>query len=388
MNCERFQDQFELFAAGELPAEAAAELERHAAECAACAARIATARRRLAALDEALSSVRAAEGFVERTLARVRREPERPDQPLIPQITHPVLRYAAMAAAAALFVLAGYGFLRRAPLARFEGYAPMGQAASLVPGRLARVGAKPASLAQGSALSHGDVVATPRDTENKVAVMRLAGGRLVVAMKPASVVRIADPRCGTVAHLARGGLVMRARGKHAGPAVTTPLARVAAVGGAVSVQVLPKPATGEPSPSFRGLVTLRAHDGWARVQLASRRGETVTLRPGQTLILRSEGRPPTGAEPLPHDEIRRRLTAQREAVAQRLAHFRRQWEDVSGMVRYAPPEELPRLFVDGVRFQQQINRHEVVAREIDRRLELLRRIEEDPQILQALHRER
>ncbi len=386
MNCERSQDQFELFAAGELPAETAAELEGHAAECPACAARIEAARRRLAALDEALASVRAADGFVERTMARVRREPERPDQPLIPQITHPVLRYAAMAAAAALFVLAGYGFLRRAPLARFEGYAPIGRAASLVPGRLERVGAKPAT--QGSALSYGDVVATPRDTGNKLAVMRLAGGRLVAAMKPASVVRIADPRSGTVAHLARGGLVMRALGKHAGPAVTTPLARVAAVGGAVSVQVLPKPATGEPSGSFRGLVTLRAHDGWARVQLASRRGETVTLRPGQTLILRSEGRPPTGAEPLPHDEIRRRLTAQREAVAQRLAHFRRQWEDVSGMVRYAPPEELPRLFVDGVRFQQQINRHEVVAREIDRRLELLSRIEEDPQILQALHRER
>jgi len=31
MNCERFQNQFELFAAGELPAETAAELERHAA---------------------------------------------------------------------------------------------------------------------------------------------------------------------------------------------------------------------------------------------------------------------------------------------------------------------------------------------------------------------
>ena len=375
MSCERFDDRIDLHAAGELDAETASALGRHAAECPACAARIEAARRRIATLETTLARFRAADDLVARTMARVRAEPARPEKPLIPRISHPVLRYAAMAAAAALFVMAGYGFLRGKPAAR------------LVGGRMARVGARTASLAPGAALVKGDVVATPRGGR-AVAVVDLAGGRMRAAMRPASVMRIADPRYGTVAHLARGGLVIGVRGRRGAAAVSTPLARVTALGGTVSVHVVPQPGPAGPAGRFRGLVTLRAHDGWARVQLASRRGETVALRPGQALILRSGPSRSPAMQPLPRDEVHQRLVRQREDTERRIAHFRRQWEDVSRMVRDAPREELPRLFVEGVRFQAEIIKAAAVQRDLCRRLDLLQRIDEDPQILRVVHPER
>ncbi|MFW6161716.1 MAG: anti-sigma factor family protein [Planctomycetota bacterium] len=376
MNCEAFENQIDLFAAGEVDAVTAAALERHAAQCSACADRVQAARRRQTALERALEPFRAAEDFTARTMARVRREPERPAKPLIPTIQHPALRLAALAASIALFALAGYGWLRGSPSAR------------VVRGPIARVSRTTASLAPRAALSDGDVVATPRSAKSP-ALVDLAGGRLRVAVKPASVVRITDPRCGTVAHLARGGLVIGARRAGGCTAVTTPLARVTALGGAVSVQVVPASEESEESEKsgeggFRGLVTMRVHKGQARVQLASRRGHTAVLRSGQTLVLRSGQRRRAQVQPLPHDEIRRRLAEQRDQVEQRLAHLRRQWEDVSRMVRFAPPEEQAQLFVEGVRFQAQMQQALAIRRAIDRRLGLLDRIEQDPEILAAL----
>ena len=374
MSCERFANSLDLDAAGELDAATAAALERHAAGCGACQARIAEARERLAELEACLARCRVGDDFVARTMAQVRLEPPRAEEPLVPRVTHPVLRYLTMAAAAALFILAGYGFLRGTPSARFVG------------GPMARIGREAASLVPGAALSSGDIVATPRAAK-EVALVDLARGRMRAAVKPASVLRIADPRCGTVAHLSRGGVIMGVREQGGCSAVSTPLARVTALGGAVSVHVVPQAgASGE--GGFSGLVTLKAHDGWARVQIASYRGGAVMLRPGQALILRSGRRVRAGAQPLAYDEIRRRLERQREGIGQRLEHFRRQWEDVSRMVRFATPEEMPRLFIHGVRFQAEINKSAALQREIDRRLDLLHRIEQDPEILPVLRRER
>ena len=119
MKCDQLHQHVDLYAAAELEAGLAVELEAHAAECAECAAQVAAARGRIAALEASLDRFRADDGFVARTMARVRAQGERPEMaPLVPQITHPVLRYVAMAAAAVLFALAGYGFLQRDPAAR------------------------------------------------------------------------------------------------------------------------------------------------------------------------------------------------------------------------------------------------------------------------------
>ena len=221
--------------------------------------------------------------------------------------------------------------------------------------------------------------------------MELAGGRLRVAVQPSSVVRITDARCGTIAHLARGGLLLGSNGQPGCPAVSTPLARIAPLSGTVSVQVVPQPGPADPTGDFHGLVTLRAHKGWARIQLAtSQRGGVVTLRPGQTLILRSDlPQAAAAAQPLDYDELREGFRRKIGDVAQQIDHFQREWDQVSQLVRHAPPEDHPSLFLKGVQYQVEIRRAAAVRAELQRRLDLLQRLgDEDPRILPVLHQGR
>jgi hypothetical protein len=281
-----------------------------------------------------------------------------------------------MAAAAVLFVMAGYGFLRPAPPAR------------MVRGSMARMGgAQEASLAPGAALARGDVVATPANARG-VALVDLAGGTRA-AVKPASVVRIVDPRRGMVAHLARGGVILRGPTKPGSPAVSTPLASVAAVGGVVSVHVVPQPGPAGPGDRFRGTVILKAHKGWARVQLTARQGRTIALRPGQTLILRSDRpQPPRAMQPLDIDELRRLFRRQLDDAQRGRDHFQRQWDQLAQLVRDAPPDELPQIFLRGLQFRSEIQKMDARRRGVQRRLDLLEQIEQDPRIIRALYRDR
>jgi len=373
MDCKRLDEQIDLYVAGELDGESAAELERHAEACADCRARLEAARRRLEVLDNELGRYRADEGFVARAMARVRAEAERPPEPLPPEsLTTRLSRYAAMAAAAGLFLLAGYGLLRQGPSARF------------LRGPMARVGPQAAQLVPGAVLATNDVVATPAGAKEP-ALVDLGEGRLRVAVKPASVLRIADRRAGPIAHLYRGGLVCRAR-RGESPAIATPLACVAAGQGAVGVHVVPQGSQGGKPSQFRGTVALVAYDGWARVQVAGPRRAVVTLRPGQTLVLRS-GRQPM-APPLPAAAIRKRYASQLGEVDRRLAHFKRQWDHVSSRVRMVPPEDHPRLFIDGVRLQAEIHKMMKSRGELRRRIELLEHFQDDPQALRCLATDR
>jgi len=365
MSCGRFHHLFDLYAAGELDPATAADLESHAADCAACRELLDGARRRIHTLEVTLGSFRASSDLVERTMARVLAEVERtaPPPPAPETLVRRIGRYAALAAAAALFVFAGYGFLFSQPTARY------------VAGPASRVGAKAASLAPGAALNRGEVVATP-PSASESARFRLGGGRVDAWMRPGSIVRIADPRLGTVAHVARGGMLVRRVGDQgAAAAVSTPLGRVAALDGAVSVHVAPLPSTGSEPQAFRGYVTLAAHNGWAQVQVVGREHKVVTLRPGQGLVLRS-GRGQV-AQPQAAGAIRQRLAGQIRGIKEQMQNLNRQWEHVSAMVREAPREEHPKLFIDGVRLQGMMRKAAIAHGEAARRLKLLECCQDD-----------
>jgi len=322
MNCERFDDIAELLVAGELAEAESAEAEAHAVECAACRGRLASARAQLRALEAALAPYRAAEGFVERTMARVRAEagPPEEEQPETPR--HRFFRYAAMAAAAALLVMAGYGFLHRGPAAWVES------------GVAAVVGPTARQLAPASQLKAGDLVATPLEAG---ATLALAGGRLRVALAPGSLVRVMDPRSGTALQLLRGEAYCRGSGGESTPMVACqgpPLANVAAGPGVVSLHVTPEPAAPGAAPGT--MVTLAAHDGAARVVVPGQGTGAMPLRSGQVLTLSSD-RGRSLSQPIPIERLRAALEAERRAVVTRHGDLELRWEALlAGM-----PEGLP-----------------------------------------------
>jgi len=364
MNCHRFDDILELYAAGEADAEAGAALERHASECPECRAGIEAARSRLRALEAGLGRFRAAEGFVERAMARVRAEAAREAEPgPAPEpLTSRFLRYAGYAAAAALFVLAGYSLLQRTPRAR------------LVSGPVACAGPNARALDPGSALTVNDVLATAADPEAKACV-ELASGRMRAVLAPQTVVRITDPRGGAVAYVARGGLFWRVKSERGAPVVASPLLKVAASRGAMSLHVTPKPGYGRERRGFRGIVTLVAHEGEARALVPGGRAGVLSLRPGQVLTLRSDRRAVL-VRPRPFEDVRRRLLSRLSQVQSRLAELQRLSEQVSFQFRSAPAERQPVLLQRVVEYQKAMQRIHTDHLELGQRLDLLKRYQD------------
>ena len=252
MNCSQFQDIAELLVLGELDAAETEAAERHLAACAPCRTHGAAVKGQLRALEAALASHKARPDFVERTMARVRAQVAPPkiadDRP--ESLRSRLFRYAALAAAAALFVMAGYGFLFRARSAWVES------------GSVTVLGPTARNAKAGKVLSPGDVVATSDQGE---ATLALAGGRLRVALRPKTIARITDPRSGTALQVLRGEAYCRGSAGENAPLVASPLANVAAGPGAFSLNVTPEPTLTSVSAGtiqpFKGVVTLAAHDG-------------------------------------------------------------------------------------------------------------------------------
>jgi hypothetical protein len=387
MNCQHFDDIVDLHAAGEADPATAAAAESHASDCPACRERLQAARRRLAALEAALGRHRASPGFVERAMARVGAEAQADaaGEEQREGTWGRVARYVAMAAAAALFVLAGRGFLRRQGPARLE------------QGVVAVAGPNARPLKASSPLAVGDVLATPTDRR---ASLVLAGGRLRVVLEPATVVRITDPPRGTAHEVLRGGAWCRASSARGAPAIASPLARVAASQGVVSVHVNPHRAAGaSPTGRFQGEVTLVAHEGGARVLAGRQRGRkgALALKSGQVLTLRSPGRAEAlrarpGAKQGRAFVVLRRPDAElpagpvsvarlREAVERSLrevmtrhGELERARETVAARMRLgARPGEQLQLFRHAAELHEAMRQTEAIHAELGRRLAILRR---------------
>ncbi|HUT35986.1 MAG TPA: hypothetical protein VNE39_21035 [Planctomycetota bacterium] len=366
MNCERFDDIAELLVAGELAEAELAEADAHAAECAACRERVQMARAQLRALEAALAPHRAAEGFVERTMARVRAQVAPPEEERPETLRGRLLRYAAMAAAAALLVMAGYGFLHRGSTAWVEN------------GAAAVVGPTARRLGPASRLAAGDLVATPADSG---ATLALAGGRLRVALAPLTLVRIMDPRSGTALQLVRGEVYCRGSGSEATPMVASPLANVAAGPGVVSLHVTPEPGAKQ-SPTgaepFRGMVTLAAHDGAARVLVPGRQVAGVPLQRGQVLMLSTDRRRGYVA-PVPIERLREVLEAEHRAVRTRHADLELRWEALLGGRLDALRGERAQLPRRAGELQEALSQTRSLHAELERRLKLLDRCQAEGQ---------
>lgn len=354
MTCERFENLAELLVLGELQPDQAAAAEAHLAECAACRQAFAAARRRLCALANALCQHRMAEDFAERTMARVRAEaapaqaePERPEP-----MRSRLFRYAALAAAAALLAMAGYGLLRPRSGAWLES------------GTVAVVGPGSRMLRPNEPLVPGQELATP---PGGTATLALAGGRLRVAMGPQSRVRILDPRTGTAVRVLQGEAYCRGSDAAGTPMVASPLANVAAGSGVVSLHVSPEPA---------GSVIVAALDRGARVAVAGQQGPTVPLERGQVLTLSAE-RPGSLSLPIPIERLRRALEAEARATMARHGELEVKWHALlRGLAEGGERMPLGRMASD---LQEALGQTRALHGELTRRLSLLDRWEAEGQ---------
>jgi len=344
MNCQEFDDIVELYLVGELDPETSALAEAHVGGCPACSERLAAARRRLAALDSALGASRASEDFVERTMLRVRflsSEVREGPEPLRSRL----LRYAMLAAAAMFFVLAGYGFLHRRPLAVVER------------GSVAMVGPRAKALSARSRLAPGDVVVTP---PNSTAILSLVGGKLKAALGPGTVVRVADPRSGAALHVLRGEVYCRATSSRGVPLVAAPLARVAPGPGLVSLHVQPQPVRG--AAGFHGTVTLVAHDGRAAVVMGRGR-RVVRVRSGQVVTVRADGGQGL-IGPAPLEQLRREVERRLAAAAARRNELEASRRRLAEALRRAPIEAQGELFRRAAEFEEAIREFEALSAQL------------------------
>jgi len=356
MNCERFDEHAELYVLGELAPELVGEADAHLADCPACCQRAEAARRQLGALQSALASHRASDGFAERTMARVRAEAA-PAEAKAEPLRRRVLRYAALAAAAALLAaMAGYGILRGGSMAWLES------------GSVAVAGPPARQLGAASPLAPGDVLATPAGGS---ATLALAGGRLRVAMAPLTVVRIMDPRTGTALQVVSGEVYCRGSGGGSAPMVACPLANVAAGPGVVSLHVTPEHAP--PGGTEGTMVTLAAHDGAARVIVQGQGAGAVPLERGQVLTLSTDRRRRLSA-PVPIERLRELLGAERRAVMARHGELELRWEALLG-----GPGEGPPLFRRAGELQEALSQTRALHGELERRLQFLDRCQAEGQ---------
>jgi len=361
MNCQKLDDILELYLIGELAPDEAAAATEHLAACAHCQASLAAARARLATLEAALATHRASPGFTDHTMARVVAQvrPQAVAEPAPDSWRTRLFRYAALAAAAALFVVAGYGFLRRQPTARLED------------GVVAVAGPNARSVRADTPLSAGDVLATPADRRASLA---LAGGRLRVRLEPRTVIRIPDPNSGTAVHLMRGEMYCRASGDGQSPVVAAPLARVAPENGIVSVHVTPHAKRSAAAGQFQGTVTLVAHDGGARVLLSGRRPRQLQLARGQVLTLRTDGSP-TLARPVSLDQVRGLVERNLREVMTRHGELELRRDLIAARRHHGSPvEQLQLLRAEG-ELEEVMRRTRAAHTALNHRLELLDRCE-------------
>ncbi|HPD13818.1 MAG TPA: hypothetical protein PLE19_02660 [Planctomycetota bacterium] len=361
MDCTQFDDLAELLAAGELDAAATAEANAHAAACPTCRARAAAARAGIAALEAALAPHRAAESFTARAMSRVRAAAPREAAETGPEpLRSRLFRYAALAAAAALFVAAGYGFIQRSRTAWVEG------------GTVAVLGPDARTLRPNSSLAVGDLLATPA---NSAATLALAGGRLRVALAPGSVARVTDPRTGTALQLLRGEMSCRGSDGENTPMVASPLANVAAGPGLISLAVTPQATAKSAAPGaapFEGVVTLAAHDGAARVVVPGRTAGPVPLDRGQVLTLSSDPRR-SFSVPVPIERVRQSLESERRGLMARHADLQLHWQAIAAGLRggtMAEPGQLVRYAGD---VQDALGQTGAMHAELERRMQLLDR---------------
>lgn len=366
MNCAGFDESAELYVLGELAAPQLAEAEEHVAQCAVCRASAEAARLRLRALEAVLAPHRVSEGFAERALARVRAEaaPAEPE----PQAEGPepvrsrIFRYAALAAAAVLLALAGYGFLRRSSGAWLEH------------GAAALVGPSPRALRPREPLAPGQELMT---AANGSATLALDGGRLRVALAPMSRARILDPRSGTALQLLRGEAYCRGSGGGDPPLVASPLASVAPGQGIVSLHVAPEPGSREPAAAGQpshGTVIVAAHGGAARVIMPGHPGPPVPLERGQVLTLSSD-RPRGLWVPVPIERLRQSLQAEARAAAARHGELELRWHALMrGLAEGGDHFPLSRLAGE---LQEALSQTQSLREELTRRMAVLDRWESE-----------
>jgi|GEM_PF-2195247 len=363
MNCTQFDDIAELYLLDELDAATTAAAEQHLASCERCRAAAQAAGARLRALEAALAPRRAPDGFAERAMARIRAEaaPAEPkDRP--ETLRSRLLRYAALAAAAVLLVMAAYGFLRRS-----------GYASWLESGTVAVLGPHARTVGPNQPLIEGDELATP---DHSSATLALAGGRLRVALAPRSRVRLTDPRTGTALQLLSGEMYCRSLGGEGTPMVASPLANVAAGPGVVSLQVTPeRGAPLAPASPFQGIVTVAAPDGTARVVVPGRQAGPVPLERGQVLTLSSDQRHSL-TSPVPFDRLRQLLQAELRSVRQRHGELEHRW-NLLASGSHANGGQLPARFGE---LQDALAQTRALHGELEQRLRLIERCQtEGPQ---------
>jgi hypothetical protein len=360
MNCERFDDQAELYVVGELSPELVAEAEAHLAACPACRQRADAARRRLRALDAALAPHRASDGFVDRAMARVRAEaaPLRAEGP--EPLRRRVLRYAAVAAAAALLAMAGYGLLR-----------PGGDS-WLESGTVAVLGPNARPLGPRQTLRPGDVLATPAGGS---ATLAFANGRLRVALAPLTTVRIADPSTGTALQLVSGEIYCAGSKAEGAPTVACPLANVAAGPGVVSLHVTPEKGAAPPANGtepFQGTVTLASHDGTARVMALGRGPAAIPLEQGHVLALSSDRRRAL-VTPVGFEQLRQVVDAERRGAMARHRELEWRWDTLMGGIEGLADPDRVQVLRWADELQEAMGQMRAIQAELDHRLKLLER---------------
>jgi hypothetical protein len=364
MTCEQFDDIVELFIGAELDPASRAAAESHLAGCPACRERLEAARGRLGALEAALAARRASERFVERTMARVRaiagsRAEEKPER-----LRSRLLRYAAMAAAGALIAIGvyglfmgGYGVPRGAPAARLEG------------GLAALTGPAPRSLRPGAPLAVGDVLATRRDSG---ATLALAGGRLRLVLAPNTVVRITDPRSGSVVQLLQGDIRCHAASGAEPPVIVAPFARVVAGPGVVRLHIVPRPGSG---PQQGAATIVIANDGDARVFTPEHPGGEVPLERGQALVLQPDLRIPI-ARPASVDRLQALTQMRLRDVRTRHGELELEWQAATAGMHQAPAEERSLFVRRALDIQNAIAQTQALHADLERQIEFLRRVQE------------
>ncbi|NQT86213.1 hypothetical protein HQ560_05570 [bacterium] len=341
MSDEKFDDLIDLYAAGELDAAARTSVETYIEEHPDRVAELNAARERQSALEARLASHRVSDGFVERTMVAIQAAApatapvvDAPPERLVTRI----FRFAAMAAAASLLLAGSYGMMSPGPAGR------------IAAGSATRVSAnRTVNAAAGATLACGDVVKTT-GTPGDFTRISLAQGRLRGALAPGSRLQVCDERKGSIALLHQGDLFWRASSSRAAPVVDTPLIRVAAMDGDMSLHVKPSPqATGN---RFRGTVVLAAHRGAAQVFIPGRRRGPITIRGGQMLTLHTGVR--RIAQPQNPDIVCQKL---RESAAQKTQAFdalKERWEAISEAVRGAPKDAQWKLFEQAAQAQAQM----------------------------------
>jgi len=366
MNCQRFDEMVDLLAAGELEPGASAEAESHAGQCPECALRLEAARERLRTLEAGLGALSVSDGFVERVMAGVRAEARRAEKPAEQtpreRLRGRLLRYAAYAAAASLFLMAGYGFLQRPSAARFLSGKATGEDAKDIPA--------------GARIPAGGRIVTPVSS-NQLSRLDLEEGRLQAVLAQGSVLRLADPRSGVLATLDRGDLFWRAVGARASAAFATPLGRVQAGTGDFSIHVAPTQGEGE-GGHFTGQVTIVTRNGSASVQVLGQDQGPLTLGPGQVLTLRSDPHRLV-TPPLPFDAVEKSLQGQIRELQANRGNLERLYQEVSNAVRTASVQQQGELFRKAVGYQEAIRQADQGANERARLLEVLRRVHDQGQ---------